>query len=148
MIGSDVVQTWFRGTELVLFDGQTAVVAAPTRSQAQRLTVRFDQPISRALGATLGRRVTCRFCAPDDLLAGDDLEALVKALRGHAPFAKILAFGPHVDEQRLDKARAAGCDKVLTRGQLVRDLPGGSVVLINLAGRGDKDVQSVVEALR
>jgi tryptophan synthase beta chain len=32
--------------------------------------------------------------------------------------------------------------------KLVRDLPDGAVVLINLSGRGDKDVQSVVEALR
>jgi tryptophan synthase beta chain len=32
--------------------------------------------------------------------------------------------------------------------KLARDLPDGTVVLINLSGRGDKDVQSVVEALR
>jgi tryptophan synthase beta chain len=32
--------------------------------------------------------------------------------------------------------------------KLVRDLPDGTIVLINLSGRGDKDVQSVVEALR
>jgi tryptophan synthase beta chain len=32
--------------------------------------------------------------------------------------------------------------------QLVGSLPPESVVLINLSGRGDKDVQSVVEALR
>ena len=32
--------------------------------------------------------------------------------------------------------------------KLVRDLPDGAIVLINLSGRGDKDVQSVVEALR
>ena len=32
--------------------------------------------------------------------------------------------------------------------KLVRDLPEDAVVLINLSGRGDKDVQSVVEALR
>jgi tryptophan synthase beta chain len=32
--------------------------------------------------------------------------------------------------------------------RFARDLPDGSVVLVNLSGRGDKDVQSVVEALR
>jgi tryptophan synthase beta chain len=32
--------------------------------------------------------------------------------------------------------------------RLATDLPDGAVVLINLSGRGDKDVQSVVEALR
>ena len=32
--------------------------------------------------------------------------------------------------------------------RLVRELPDGSVILVNLSGRGDKDVQSVAEALR
>ena len=32
--------------------------------------------------------------------------------------------------------------------RLARDLPDGSVMLVNLSGRGDKDVQSVTEALR
>jgi tryptophan synthase beta chain len=32
--------------------------------------------------------------------------------------------------------------------RLARDLPDGSLVLVNLSGRGDKDVQSVAEALR
>jgi tryptophan synthase beta chain len=32
--------------------------------------------------------------------------------------------------------------------KLVQDLPDGATVLINLSGRGDKDVQTVVEALR
>jgi tryptophan synthase beta chain len=31
--------------------------------------------------------------------------------------------------------------------KLARDLPPESVVLVNLSGRGDKDVQSVVEAM-
>ena len=30
---------------------------------------------------------------------------------------------------------------------LVRDVPDGAIVLVNLSGRGDKDVQSVIEAL-
>ena len=32
--------------------------------------------------------------------------------------------------------------------KVARDLPEGTVILVNLSGRGDKDVQSVVEALR
>jgi tryptophan synthase beta chain len=31
---------------------------------------------------------------------------------------------------------------------LVRDVPDGTIILVNLSGRGDKDVQSVVEALK
>jgi len=32
--------------------------------------------------------------------------------------------------------------------RLLADLPAGTIVLVNLSGRGDKDVQSVAEALR
>src|SRR5690242_17766779 len=33
------------------------------------------------------------------------------------PPQAIVAFGPHVQEERLEAARQAGCDLVLTRGQ-------------------------------
>jgi DNA-binding NarL/FixJ family response regulator len=36
--------------------------------------------------------------------------------------AKVLAFGPHVDVDRLSEAQESGADAVLTRGQLDRDL--------------------------
>lgn len=36
--------------------------------------------------------------------------------------AKVLAFGPHVDVDRLSEAHEAGADAVLTRGQFDRDL--------------------------
>lgn len=52
----------------------------------------------------------------------DDIEQLVRSLRSHAPYAKIAAFGQHVHSDRLEAAQTAGCDKVLTRGQLFRDL--------------------------
>ena len=32
--------------------------------------------------------------------------------------------------------------------RLIDELPDGTIVLVNLSGRGDKDVQSVAEALR
>jgi tryptophan synthase beta subunit len=32
--------------------------------------------------------------------------------------------------------------------QLVPTLKPGSIVLVNLSGRGDKDVQSVIEAMK
>lgn len=35
----------------------------------------------------------------------------------------IIAYGPHVHEQRLEAARQAGCDRVLTRGQFDATLP-------------------------
>jgi hypothetical protein len=47
-----------------------------------------------------------------------DLTALLGELRGlPEPPAAVLAFGPHVHEDRLQSARDAGCDVVLSRGQ-------------------------------
>src|SRR5438067_1165326 len=43
---------------------------------------------------------------------------LVPALRGAAhPPRAVLAFGPHVQEERLRLAREAGCDEVFSRGE-------------------------------
>ena len=46
----------------------------------------------------------------------------VAQLRGeHAGMLRVIAFGPHVLEQKLELARQAGCDLVWTRGQIHRD---------------------------
>ncbi len=49
---------------------------------------------------------------------GFDAETLVLKLNAlpHPP-RTIVAFGPHVHEAKLEAARSAGCDIVLTRGQ-------------------------------
>ena len=36
---------------------------------------------------------------------------------------QVIAFGSHVHTRLLDEARAAGCDQVLSRGQLSANLP-------------------------
>ncbi|MDX1946120.1 MAG: hypothetical protein SFU86_12045 [Pirellulaceae bacterium] len=59
----------------------------------------------------------CRLALVDLTIAGPDLGGVVAAIRGVAPAARIVAFGPHVDEARLAAAQAAGCDLVLSRGQ-------------------------------
>lgn len=41
---------------------------------------------------------------------------------GKAP-PRLVAFGPHVARQRLDDARAAGADEVLSRGELLGSFP-------------------------
>ena len=52
-----------------------------------------------------------------------DIEDLVEAVRKcceqHLP---IIACAPHVHEAKLTAARQAGCDAVITRGQLDREL--------------------------
>ena len=49
---------------------------------------------------------------------GLDVENVVAAVRQLAPPpGAIVAFGPHVQEDLLRRAREAGCDEVLTRGE-------------------------------
>ncbi len=38
------------------------------------------------------------------------------------PVVPLVAFGPHIQETSLQRASAAGCDRVLTRGQLDQQL--------------------------
>jgi DNA-binding NarL/FixJ family response regulator len=59
----------------------------------------------------------CRLVCIDLGLGGLDLAAAVAAIRTAGPAAKIVAFGPHVDEALLASAKAAGCDLVLPRSQ-------------------------------
>lgn len=53
-----------------------------------------------------------------DLAGASDVPALVAELRAAAPDAKLLAFGPHVHKTKLELAQQAGCDFVMSRGQL------------------------------
>ena len=48
---------------------------------------------------------------------GDD----VAAVRAVAPRARIIGFGPHVDGEGAERARAAGADVVLARSRFFRD---------------------------
>lgn len=63
----------------------------------------------------------CRMVLIDLRCPGLDLPKLVGALKLLTPPPRIVAFGPHVHEQSLEAARAAGCDLVVTRGQLDRE---------------------------
>jgi CheY-like chemotaxis protein len=49
--------------------------------------------------------------------AADPIELLPKLRALAPPSNTVLAFGPHVNEERLAAAREAGCDEVITRGQ-------------------------------
>ena len=53
-----------------------------------------------------------------------DLTALVTAAQETKPRPRLVAFGSHVDAQRLKAARAAGCDEVLPRSAFFEDLDG------------------------
>lgn len=51
-----------------------------------------------------------------------DISQLVTDLRAAASKARIIAFGPHVHEVKLQAAQDAGCDQVLTRGQFHKQI--------------------------
>jgi DNA-binding NarL/FixJ family response regulator len=52
-----------------------------------------------------------------------DLAGLVSQLNSNKSLSlRIVAFGPHVHEQRLAAAREAGCDLVVSRGQFFSQL--------------------------
>ena len=48
---------------------------------------------------------------------GLDLQSLVPRIKSIAAAARILAFGPHVHKGLLERAKEAGCDEVISRGQ-------------------------------
>jgi CheY-like chemotaxis protein len=66
-----------------------------------------------------GSRFT-QLIAIDLRFPGLDIESLVSRLRQTNSHLRIVAFGPHVHEQSLATAKAAGCDEVFTRGQFER----------------------------
>lgn len=47
-------------------------------------------------------------------------EVVAELRQGEGAGPRIIAFGSHIHEDRLDAARQAGCDQVLTRGQFDR----------------------------
>lgn len=80
--------------------------------------------LSAALpGATFARDANA--CADADTVVIDlaRYAAAVADVRAAAPAARIVGFGPHVDEQMLDGARAAGADLVVARSVFFRDPP-------------------------
>jgi hypothetical protein len=62
-------------------------------------------------------------CAGADVVVVDLArhgDALV-AIRAAAPAARIVAFGPHVDDALLDRARRDGADRVVARSRFFAD---------------------------
>lgn len=55
-------------------------------------------------------------------LNGLDIGEFVAALGAAETRPPVIAFGPHVQERRLRAAAEAGCDRVLSRGQISTSL--------------------------
>jgi DNA-binding NarL/FixJ family response regulator len=65
----------------------------------------------------------CKLVLIDLTLSTLEPGAAVQAIRERLPQARIVAYGPHVQETLLTAAAAAGCDEVLSRGQFDREFP-------------------------
>jgi DNA-binding NarL/FixJ family response regulator len=50
------------------------------------------------------------------------LESIRQMTADSSRVTKIVAFGPHVHEDRLNSAREAGCDLVVSRGRFFNDV--------------------------
>ena len=51
------------------------------------------------------------------------VSALVREIKSDEGLTtRVIAFGPHVHEERLSAARKAGCDEVISRGQFFSQL--------------------------
>ena len=61
----------------------------------------------------------CRVLIVDLSSPGLNIGDLMESVKEHLP---VVTCAPHVHEQRLAAAREAGCDAVVTRGQLDRGL--------------------------
>ena len=84
------------------------------------LTVVTAADESAAIAAA--KDANCRIVLVDLRHPGLQVSPLVKALRrSDSQQLPIVACGPHVHEVRLEEARAAGCDEVVTRGQFDRE---------------------------
>jgi DNA-binding NarL/FixJ family response regulator len=104
----------------VLFVGSDLMFSSQLMGAAAKLGLKL---LLAASSADAAAKLTsdCRLVLVDLTLPGLDLPAIVAAVRGQAPAARIVAFGPHVDEVALAAAQKAGADVVLSRGQFHRE---------------------------
>ena len=104
----------------VIFVGSDLMFSSQVMGAAAKLGLKLHLAANSADGA--GKLTSeCRLVLVDLTLPGLDLPAVVAAARATAPTAQIIAFGPHVDEQLLAAAQAAGATLVLNRGQFHRE---------------------------
>jgi len=94
--------------------------ATQLRSAAEAAGYATDMALSINAVATKLAEASCDVVIVDLELGNLDMPALLATLRDPRP--RVIAFGPHVQEARLAAARAAGCDEVLTRGQIASQL--------------------------
>jgi len=107
---------------VVLLSSDLAVL-----SRVEGAAMRMGRPVRSACGESLA----VELCNAEDgstlvidlSMPSLDVASLVAQLRSSGgPGTRVIAFGPHVHEQRLATAREGGCDLVVSRGQFFSQL--------------------------
>jgi CheY-like chemotaxis protein len=111
----------------VLLSGDLMLVSS-AQGAADRHGVRLITAVSEEQALEAMRDAAARLVVIDLRLPGLDVAAFVSRVRSAKPWvdgarheqAAVVACGPHVHEEALAAAAAAGCDEVITRGQFER----------------------------
>jgi DNA-binding response OmpR family regulator len=101
----------------ILLVSQDLMIGSWAAGPASQLGARLDTAATVARALELTAENDYRLAIVDLTTASRELPELVEGLRQSNRNIRILAFGPHVQNELLDRARSAGCDAVLTRGQ-------------------------------
>ena len=104
--------------ESVLFLTTDLMFASRAGGAAQRAGVALDTIPAPERLVERCREETAALVIVDLSLGGLEIAELVASLRElpHAP-RRIIAYGPHVHEAKLQAAATAGCDAVFSRGE-------------------------------
>ena len=94
------------------------VAGAAQRAAAQLRVFSSADALCAALAEAPSAEEAARLVIVDLAAPGLDVRSLLSQLDA-LPMGKppTLAFGPHVHTERLNAAREAGCDQVISRGQ-------------------------------
>ena len=91
-------------------------------ARALGLTVKTARSLDRLFDFARQEAPSCVLL--DLAFAGLDLPDLFRRLAEACPTPpRVVAYGSHVDTERLQAARSAGCDPVLPRSKFVEELP-------------------------
>jgi DNA-binding NarL/FixJ family response regulator len=101
---------------VVLLTGDITVI-----SHVEGTAKMWNVPV-RAFSSAAQAFLHCSIAKPQLLIidlatAEFDVKKLIESLQLNESVPRVVAFGPHVHEEKLAAARAAGCDEVVSRGQ-------------------------------
>lgn len=106
--------------KLVVFS-RDLMLASSLEGAARKVGLELSTCSAQEAAVSAAMEEDCRFLLLDLGVPGLELSQLVQEIRAATDQVQIIAFGPHVHEQRLTEAEQAGCDQVVTRGQLHRE---------------------------